>query len=1026
MRLWRWRFAGTFPDLPKAVLVVAPHTSNWDFIVGALAMLALGLRISWLGKHTLFRWPLGTLMRRLGGLPVRRDQGAGTVGQAVTLFDRHDRLLVALAPEGTRRAVARWRGGFSRIAAGAGVPAIPIAFDWARREVRIGTPVGLSGDPAADERTLRPWFADVVPRRRERAVTGAREDTGTGDGGEALPASGDPFVTGGALRDALLAGLATDPDAASAAAGARDDEAPRSPVDPLVGAEIGHYLITGRLGVGGMGVVYRAVDNRLSRPVALKFLPVDRIGDPHALERFDREARAISALNHPNICVLYEVGSHVERPFIALELLIGETLEQRLASGPLDPDRALEIGAAIAAGLDAAHEAGLVHRDVKPANVFITRHGHAKILDFGIAKLFQAPPEPSSGMPSRPGSHSLTHPGTVPGTLRYMSPEQIRGQEVGPRSDVFSLGAVLYEMLAGRPAFPCQGVVAISDAILSRPVPSLAGPGLDRRIDAVVQRALAKDPARRWEGAGALREALEQLRLERLAKVRRAVVRGGGGRAVPWRWLATAGAAATALAAFLLLDGNERVPAPAAAHAPRTLAVAPFDNLSPDARHAHLAFSVPNELTNELARAHSLAIRPFSEAHRLAAEVRSPAELGRRLDADEVVTGQIYVEGDDLRLTLELIDAATESITWRESLSLPAGDLIAVREALSGQVRLGLLPALGVVPDEPGSAPRSDEAYRLYLESLPALNDPQPNARAIELLEQSVALDRGFAPAWSALGRRRFLHAYYWGGGEDLRTAARDAVERALAIDPDYLEAVGTLVDIHVVEGRVADAYAAATATLAHRPRSAYAMSLVAIPLRYSGLLERATAVCDRGLAVDPGEPALRSCTFAYMLAGDYQRAGEVATRASSLVWHNDVTARMALMRGHPDEARRLWSRQVDVSAGRLRRDALVAWLGGDHGETAARRFDEEFATVDASRDPEWKFLSAGLFATCGFTDRALALLAAAVRDGYCVDPSPASDPLLQRLAGDRRLAALQRDARECRQRFARRLQPLP
>lgn len=169
MRLWRWRFEGQFPDRPKALLVIAPHTSNWDFIIGALAMLALGLRISWLGKHTIFAWPLGPLMRWLGGIPVRRDQGAGTVEQAVALLRSSDRLLLALAPEGTRRAVGRWRSGFSLIAAGAAVPAVPIGFDWARRVVKLGPPMQLSGTPEADEAAVRPWFDAIVALRPERA-----------------------------------------------------------------------------------------------------------------------------------------------------------------------------------------------------------------------------------------------------------------------------------------------------------------------------------------------------------------------------------------------------------------------------------------------------------------------------------------------------------------------------------------------------------------------------------------------------------------------------------------------------------------------------------------------------------------------------------------------------------------------------------------------------------------------------------------------------------------------------------------
>lgn len=830
------------------------------------------------------------------------------------------------------------------------------------------------------------------------------------------------LVTGGAVRASLLDALVAERAAGAAASGTVPTDDGN---DPLIGSSVGRYLVTGWLGVGGMGVVYCALDTRLERQVAIKFLPEDRVGDPHALERFELEARAVSALNHPSICVLHEVGEHLGRPFLVLELLKGEALDRLLARGPIPPARALEIAAAVADGLDAAHDAGILHRDIKPENLFVTRRGHVKILDFGIAKLMPKPAEADAGLMADEQQRSLTRPGTAIGTFAFMSPEQIRDENLDGRTDIFSLGAVLYEMLSGRRAFSGATAGGTIGAILREDPPSLADQGVDPRVQEVVARTLAKDRERRWSSAGELRNALERVRLELISGTQPEQPAVAETQRPPRRrhLVAAAGLllAAAAIVAVVVARWNTGGAPSARGGGTIAVAVLPFEDLSPNPIDRYLALSVPGEVTDVLARAHELAVRPFSETRRVDPATADPRRLAEELGADHLVTGQLYLHHEQLRLTLEAVDTAAARVVWRESIVLPVGDLTAMRRELADRVRVGLLPALGVSPyGEPGSTPASSEAYRLYLETLPMLNDPRPNTAAIDQLERSVQLDAGFAPAWAELGRRRYVDAFYWGGGEAQLEKARIAVARALELDPDLLDAASTYIDLQVADGEVVEAYGVARAIVEHRPQSAFAHSLLAVVLRYAGFLDEAAAACERGVALDPRDPRLRSCTWPFLWRGDYQRAAAHASQASSLIWQNDVLARIALMEGRAEDARRLWSRQLDPSAGELRRDAMVDCLDGTLGAETALRFGEDFDEVLAIHDPEWTFASAGLFVHCGFHDLGIELLRRAATGGYCVDPSPAVDPLLAPLAASTELAEIRNIAARCRERVRR------
>jgi len=789
--------------------------------------------------------------------------------------------------------------------------------------------------------------------------------------------------------------------------------------------EFGPYRIIRELGEGGMGVVYLAARLDLGNLVALKILR-EAWASPARRQRFESEQRTLAQLNHPGIARLYDADITPDgTPFFVMEYVDGVPLTEYCREHDCSVEERLKMLRAVCEAVQYAHQHGVIHRDLKPSNILVRADGSVRLLDFGIAKQIDAHADASNQ--TRTGLHLLTP--------AYASPEQIRGEAVGIASDVYSLGVILYELLAGRLPFDVSGQTPAEAANLittedpvkpSAIVRRSSGKGATRtaswaELDVLCLTAMHKEWRRRYVSAQALVADLDHyLKHEPLdAHPDTAVYVAGKFLRRHWAAVSVAALVAALLLFVATLALTLRRNEPAVISRPRTVAVLPFANAGSDHSMDFLGSAIPDEIARVLGRAHSLTVRPFDPGRAQS----DPRKAAHELGVSSVVTGHFVKEGDQLQVAIEALDVETSHSLWVDAFITPAANTIKLEGEIDSRTRNGLGPNLGArefslaallradMALESATRPKNQQAYDLFLRAVAVSNDPGGWKQPRAMLEQSLALDPGYAPAWASLSGFCQGESWYSGGGAEAAQCAMNAAKRAAALDPDNVWTLASLTVIETEHNHVATAYREAADLVRRRPENSRAHFSLSYALRYAGLLEESEKECNTGLLLDPQYSGLRTCAIAFLLRGDYQRARDFLHLDLGSQLEKALSIDVLLREGKETEALEAGPATAPDWAGF---PVLYAYLER-HPASEIAALARAMKPVN---DPEMNYSAAAHLAYAGQPEAALRMLRAAITAGYCAYPGIESDPLLAGIRSNAGFEEVRALARQCREQF--------
>lgn len=737
--------------------------------------------------------------------------------------------------------------------------------------------------------------------------------------------------------------------------------------DCLLGRTISHYRIVERLGEGGMGIVYKAEDMRLGRVVALKVIrecqtELDR------RRRLWQEARAAAQVSHPNACQLYEFGQEKDALFLVMEFIEGESLENRLKRGPLPMQEAAQIVLGMLSALEAFHRAGIVHRDLKPSNVLISSQG-AKLLDFGIAK------QSSLGFcdPAAALLLKATMPGAFLGTPRYASPEQLKGELVDARSDLFSVGAIFFEMLTGSPPFSGESFAEISHSVLHALPPALAGSPAICALGRITRTALERNPMNRYPNADAM---------------------------------------ATKIREALAMDGAE---ASVRARPVQRLMVLPFRILGSGKEAQFLAFSLPEAITVSLAGLNDLVVRSSIVAARYFCDRIDLERIAKEAEVDMVLIGTLLELGEQLRITTQLVEVPSGTLVWSHTSECTIRDLLQLHDDVVRRIVDSILPSL--TPNEHQSLkedrPASAAVYELYLRAIELSRKVENLPAAIEQYDRCIQMDASYAPAWARLGRARWLWDKYNIGSTEGLQSADEAFQVAFRLNPDLTLAHNFYTHVQVDQGRTLEALIRLLKRAHQRRSDAELFAGLEHVCRYCGLLQSALAAHREARRLDP--QISTSVVHTYFMLGDYQRALET----SATGYGCEMAVVLAAL-GRVEEAVSLL-RQRELSRpwpiARLYLTSLRALLDGNREESLAAMEELINSTF---RDPEGMFYLARQLSYLGEESKSLDMLSGAIQNGFFCYPALIRDPWLDSLRSRTEFAELLSKAQELHSQASR------